>query len=110
MEPQTGAALAGAIFVLANVLLFWIREWYKNKTWRKNGNHLREIKAEVKNTNDKIDCVDKKVGQTNIKMAEVKTVVDAQGKQCRNTVNRFDRVISEHNKTIISLARNTGRK
>jgi len=110
MEPQTGAAVAGAIFVLANVLLFWVREWTKHKTWNKNGKHLREIKAEVKDTNEKINCVDKKVGETNIKMAEVKTIVDAQGKHCRNTVNRFDKAISEHNKTIINLARNTGRK
>ena len=110
MEPQTGAAIAGAIFVLANVLLFWIREWYKHKTWSKNGSDLKEIKDDVKLTNGKVNCIDKKMGQTNIKIAEVKTVVDAQGKQCRNTVNRFDRVISEHNKTIINLARNTGGK
>ena len=107
MEPQTGAAIAGAIFVLANVLLFWVREWLKHKTWSKNGNDLTEIKADVKSTNDKIDCLDRKVGETKGKIIEVKTVVKEQKAQCKQTVTRFDKAISDQNQQIINL---TGRK
>jgi len=104
METQTSAAIAGAIFVLANVLLFWIREWYKHKTWSKNGNALREIKGDVKSTNDKVDCIDKKVGETKIKIAEIKTAVNAQKTQCKQTVERFDETISKQNSEIIRLS------
>ena len=107
MSPQTGAAIAGAIFVLANVLLFWIREWYKNKTWRKNGKHLKEIKADVKDTNEKIDAVDGKVGETNLAIAKIKTAVNAQKTQCVATIQRFDKAIGDQNQHIINL---TGRK
>lgn len=107
MEPQTSAAIAGAIFVLANVLLFWVREWYKHKTWSKNGNHLKEIKNDVKSTNDKVDCIDKKVGETKIKIGEIKTAVSAQKTQCATTIKRFDKAIGDQNQHIIDLA---GRK
>ena len=107
MSPQTGAAIAGAIFVLANVLLFWIREWYKNKTWRKNGKDLKEIKTDVKDTNEKIDAVDGKVGETNVAIAKIKTAVNAQKTQCAATITRFDKAIGDQNQTLIDLA---GRK
>lgn len=107
MESQTGTAIAGAIFVLTNVLLFWIREWYKHKTWSKNGNHLREIKEEVKTTNDKVDCIDEKVGETNVAIAKIKTAVNAQKTQCAATITRFDKAIGDQNQTLIDLA---GRK
>lgn len=104
MEPSTGAAIAGAIFVLANVLLFWVREWLKHKTWSKNGDHLKEIKDDVKSTNDKVDCIDEKVGKTNVKLAEIKTAVNAQKTQCKQTVERFDETISKQNSEIIRLS------
>ena len=107
MEPQTSAAIAGAIFVLANVLLFWVREWYKHKTWSKNGNALREIKGDVKSTTDKVDCIDKKVGETNVTIAKIKTAVSAQKTQCATTIKRFDKAIGDQNQHIIDLA---GRK
>lgn len=107
MEPQTGAAIAGAIFVLANVLLFWVREWIKHKTWNANGKNLKEIKDDVKSTNEKVDCIDEKVGETNIKIAKVGTALAAQAKHCRQTVERFDKTIGDQNKSIIDLA---GRK
>lgn len=107
MQPQTGTAIAGAIFVLANVLLFWVREWLKHKTWSKNGKHLSEIKADVKSTNDKVDCIDKKLGETKIKIAEIKTAVGEQKTQCAATIKRFDKAIGDQNQHIISL---TGRK
>ena len=105
MEPQTGTAIAGAIFVLANVLLFWIREWYKHKTWSKNGNDLKEIKTDVKDTNDKVACVDKKVGEAKVKIGEVKTAVDSQKSQCSSTIKRFDKAIGDQYQHIIDLAR-----
>ncbi len=110
MEPQAGATLAGAIFVLANVLLFWVREWLKHKSWSKNDKDLKEIKIDVKSTNDKVDCIDKKVGETNVKIAEVKTAVNTQARHCKQTVERFDKTIGDQNKELISLAKNSGRK
>ena len=104
MEPQTGTAIAGAIFVLANVLLFWIREWYKHKTWSKNGNDLKEIKTDVKDTNDKVDGIEGTVGETKLKVAEIKIAVSTQARHCKQTVNRFDETIRDQNQSIIDLA------
>lgn len=104
MTPQAGATIAGAIFVLANVLLFWIREWLKQKVLNKNGNDLKEIKGDVKSTNDKVDCIDEKVGETNIAIAKIKTAVNAQKTQCASTIKRFDKAIGDQNQTIIDLA------
>lgn len=104
MEPQTGAVIAGAIIVLANVLLFWIREWRKHKTWKKNGNDLKVIKDDVKSTNEKVECIDEKVGKTIVKMAEIKTAVNAQKSQCATTITRFDKAIGDQNQTLIDLA------
>lgn len=108
MTPQTGAAIAGAIFVLANVLLFWVREWLKQKALSANGADLKEIKDDVKLTNGKIDCLDGKVGDTKVKIAEIKTALNAQAKHCKQTVTRFDKTIGDQNKELISLAK--GRK
>lgn len=104
MEPSTGATIAGAIFVLANVLLFWIREWIKHKTWSTNGNDLKHIKKDVKSTNDKVEVIDEKVGETIVKIAAIKTAVNAQKSQCASTIKRFDKAIGDQNQTIIDLA------
>jgi len=107
MEPQTAAAIGGGIIVLANVLLFWIREWQKHRTWKKNGRDLKMIKDDVKSTDEKVDCIDKKVGETKVKIAEIKTAVNAQKSQCAATIKRFDKAIGDQNQTLIDLA---GRK
>ena len=85
--------LYALIILVVNGGVQWIREWKKYRVWRLNGADLKEIKT-------KLDCVDKKVGET-------KVAVDAQKDQCVNTVNRFDKAISDQNRTLISLA---GRK
>lgn len=105
MTPQTGAAIAGAIFVLANVLLFWVREWLKQKALSANGADLKEIKDDVKLTNGKIDCLDDKVGDTKVKIAEIKTAMEGQAKHCKQTVTRFDKAIGDQNKELIGLAK-----
>ena len=107
IEPQTAGAIGGAILVLANVILFWAREYKKHKTWSKNGRQLTEIKESVETVNGKIEIVDEKVGETNIKVAEIKTAVNAQKSQCKQTVNRFDKAISDQGQQIVDLA---GRK
>ncbi len=78
----------------------WIRELRKGNG---NGKDLKEIK-------DKLDCVDKKVGETKLKMVEVKTAVGAQKTQCAATVKRFDKTIADQNKELIALAKNGGRR
>lgn len=93
-------ALYALILLIINGGALWIREWRKHRTWSKNGDDLKEIK-------NKIDCMDKKVGETKLKMTEVKTVVDEQKDQCTKTVTRFDKAISDQGSQIIELA---GRK
>ena len=105
MEPQTGAAIGGAIVILANIIIFWVREWIKHKTWSKNGKDLKEIKVDVKDTNDKVDGIESTVGETQIKIAEVKTAIDAQKSQCSSTIKRFDKAIGDQYQHIIDLAR-----
>ncbi len=104
IEPQTAGAIGGGLFLLANVLLFWIREWRKHQTWNKNGRHLTEIKESVETVNGKIEVVDEKVGKTNIEVAKIKTAVNAQKRQCESTISRFDKTIGEQNQTLIDLA------
>lgn len=100
MEPAIIGAIGGGLFVVANTAVFWIREWRKHHTWNKNGIVLMEITNSIKK-------MDEKVGETKVKIAEVKTAVDAQKTQCVATVKRFDNAISDQNKTLINLA---GRK
>ena len=83
----------GIILLIINGGVQWIRELRKPQPWKKNGFALKEIKQ-------KLDCVDKKVGET-------KVAVDAQKEQCVNTVTRFDKTISDQNRELIKLA---GRK
>lgn len=102
--------LYALIALIISGVLSWIREWQKHKTWSKNGDDLKEIKKDVKDSHTKIDAVDDKVGKTNIKIAEVKTAVNAQKTQCASTVKRFDKAISDQGKQILDLARNSGGK
>jgi len=92
--------LYGLIALIINGVLMWIREWRKHRTWSENGDDLKEIKEDVKS-------VDGKVGETNIAIAGIETAVNAQKTQCSATVKRFDKAISDQNKTLIDLA---GRK
>lgn len=103
MEPAIIGAIGGGLFVVANTAVFWIREWRKHHTWNKNGIVLIEITNSIKR-------VDEKVGETKVKIAEVKTAVDAQKTQCAATVKRFDNAISGQGQQIIDLAKNSRRK
>lgn len=108
MEPvSTRTILIAVAFIVLNTAGFWVREWLKHRTWNKNGKVLEEIKADIKSTHKKVDCVDTKVGETKIEIAKVKTAVNSQKTQCAATVKRFDDTISKQNQQIISLA---GRK
>lgn len=95
--------LFALVLLIINGGALWIREWRKHRTWAKNGDDLKEIKGQVKTIDEKVDCIDKKVGET-------KVAVDDQKTQCAATVTRFDKAISDQNRTMISLAKNTGRK
>jgi peptidoglycan hydrolase CwlO-like protein len=100
--------LYALITLIISGVLSWIREWRKHRTWSKNGDDLKEIKEDVKMVNGKVEGIDEKVGQTNLKLAEVKTVVTTQAKHCKQTVGRFDKTIADQNKELISLAKNSG--
>jgi peptidoglycan hydrolase CwlO-like protein len=109
MEVST-VTLYALITLIISGVLSWIREWRKHKTWSQNGEDLKEIKDDVKITNDKIDCLDRKVGEAKVKIGEVVTAVSAQKTQCATTTKRFDKAIGDQNQQIIGLARNSGRK
>lgn len=109
MEVGT-LTLYALITLIISGVLSWIREWKKYRTWSKNGEALEEIKTDVKDTNDKIDAVDQKVGETNVKIAGIKTAVNAQKTQCTATITRFDKAIGDQNKELIALAKEQGRK
>lgn len=99
MEP--GMTLTGGIIALIiNGGLLWLRELRKHKTWTKNGDDLKEIKGQMSEVAKKLDCVDKKVGET-------KVVMDGQIAQCTKTVSRFDGAIRDQGRELIKLA---GRK
>lgn len=100
--------LYALITLIISGVLSWIREWQKHRTWSKNGEDLKEIKADVKDTNEKLDGVDEKVGEATVKIAEVKTALTAQAKHCKQTVGRFDKTIADQNRELISLAKNSG--
>lgn len=109
MEVST-TTLYALITLIVSGVLSWIREWQKHRTWSKNGNDLKEIKDDVKTTNDKIDCLDKKMGETRVRIGEIKTAVNSQKLQCAATTTRFDKAIGDQNQQIIGLAKNSGRK
>ena len=92
--------LFGLVLLVINGVALWIREWKKHRTWSKNGDDLKEIKTQIKSVDDKVDGIDKKVGETQVS-------VDAQKTQCSATVTRFDKAISDQGKEILRLA---GRK
>lgn len=98
------ATLFALILLVINGGLQWIRELAKNKTLNENGNALGEIKSQISTVDSKVDCMDKKVGETKVKMAEIKAAVSAQEKQCKATVMRFDKAISDQGQHIVKLA------
>ena len=107
MDPQAAGVIGGGLLIIANVSLFWIREWLKQKALNKNGKDLKVIKDDVKSINGKIGCLDDKMVKSKIQLAEIKTAVNAQKSNCTATIKRFDKVLGDQNQSIIDLA---GRK
>ena len=105
ISPEVGVAVGGGLFIIGNTLIFWYREWMKNRTWKKNGKALDEIKVSVDNVNEKIDEIDDKVGQNTVKLTEIVTTVNEQKQQCTKTVKRFDQAIRDQGKEMLELAK-----
>jgi len=106
MEPITTRTIVIAvIFIVLNTAGFWVREWLKHKTWNKNGKDLTEIKGDIKVCADKLTCMDGKMNDTKVTIAEVKTAVNAQKEQCGKTVDRFDAAINNQYDHLIKLAK-----
>ena len=95
--------LFALILLIINGGLQWIRELRKGKLTSGNGKDLTEIKTDIKS-------VDRKVDSFGLKMVEIKTAVDGQKTNCATTIKRFDQAISNQNKELMSLAKNSGRK
>lgn len=104
MEVGT-TTLYAILLLLVNGGVQWIREWRKHRTWSKNGKELNEIKNQLKTANGKIDCVDRKMGEAKVKIAEVKTAVNAQKEQCVATVKRFDEALRDQQKELLAQAK-----
>ena len=98
-----GPAVYALILLVINGGALWIRELRKGKITNGNGKQLSEII-------EKIGLVDKKVGETKLKIVEINTAVGEQKTQCTLTVKRFDKAISDQNKELISLAKNGRRR
>ncbi len=52
MEPQAAAAIGGGLIIVANIILFWVREWVKHKTWSKNVSNRSHILFHKGNLSD----------------------------------------------------------
>lgn len=106
MAVELGNATMFALVILViNGGVQWIREWQKNRTWRTNGKDLKEIKTDIKVCADKLTCMDGKMSETKVIIAEVKTEVTAQKEQCGKTVGRFDAAITNQYDHLIKLAK-----
>ncbi len=106
MEVGTTTLFALAVLII-NGGIQWIREIRKGNG---NGKDLKAIKKSISNFDTKLTSIDGKTGETNIQVAQVKTVVSAQKTQCAATVKRFDKTIADQNKELIALAKNGGRR
>lgn len=102
--------LYALVLLIINGGALWIREMRKGKKENGNGKHLAEIKETIGLCDGKLTAIDEKVGETNIQLAKVKTVVGEQKSQCKATVKRFDKTISDQNTQLISLVKEQGRR
>lgn len=93
------------IFALVNVGIFWAREWWKHKTWNKNGTALDEIKAGQADIKTDMKEVSEKLGRVKTAVATIKTQQKAQTETCKSTVTRFDQERRDQNKIILDLAK-----
>ncbi|KKL75090.1 hypothetical protein LCGC14_2058340 [marine sediment metagenome] len=105
MEVVSNVTLYGLIALIINGVFLWIREWRKHRTWSANGKDLKEIKEDVKDTNEKIDGIEGTVGETQIKVAEIKVAVGTQARHCKQTVERFDKAITNQGNQLIDIAK-----
>ncbi len=102
--------LYALVLLIINGGALWIREVRKGKITNGNGKHLEEIKETIDKFDGKLTTIDGKVGETNIQIGKIKTVVNSQKTQCAATVKRFDQTIGDQNKELISLAKEQGRR
>jgi len=105
MSPDGWVAVGGGLFIVGNTLIFWYREWRKNRTWKKNGKALDAIQISIDTVNGKVEAIDEKVDETKLKMTQIGTTVNEQKQQCTKTVNRFDRAIRDQGKEMLELAK-----
>jgi chromosome segregation ATPase len=111
----------GLIYLVVGLLLsnigMWIREWLKHRSWKRNNGSIEtiktlatETKTEVGKTQNKVDCLDRKMGSAREDIREVKTAVKAQTSHCKTTVAHINTAITENSKQIFELAKDKGGK
>ena len=105
ISPEVGGAIAGALFLIGNILGFWFREWRKHKTWNKNGKVLTHIEKKIDDIDEKMEEIDDQVGETTVKMTQIGTIVSEQKQQCTKTVKRFDEAMRDQAKEMMRLAK-----
>jgi len=106
MDPSS-MTLYALFLLIINGGIQWIRELKRGNNKEGNGKMLKEIKENIGEFNDKIEQVENAVRKSIVKIAEINTAIKAQKTQCKQTVDRFDKTISDQNEHIIELA---GRK
>ena len=104
MIDPNSMTLYALLLLIINGGIQWIRELKRNGGKNNNGKALKAINDKITAGNKKMDGIVGKIGQTNIEMAGIRTAMSSQKEQCKQTVERFDKTISDQNEHIIKLA------
>lgn len=98
-EPTTFYGLIGLVIVnLSAIIISALKERKRNRSQRKNGASLEEVKVLTKN-------IDTKVDNLNINMAQLSTEVKGIKNNCRQTTRRFEKSINENRRDILEVVK-----
>lgn len=109
--------LSALLLLVINGGALWIREWKKHRTWRSNGNHLKEIKKKVDDLISKasqnatrIEDLAKsyeKIGDLGEKrfgiLRQIDRQVGEQAARCREITTNFRDELKRHGKKLNNL-------
>jgi len=98
-EPTTFYGLIGLVIInLSAIINSALRERKRNRSEKKNGASLKEVKVLTKS-------IDTKVDNLNINMAQLSTEVKGIKNNCRQTTRRFEKSINENRRDILEMVK-----
>jgi len=98
-EPTTFYGLIGLVIInLSAIINSALKERKRNRSQKKNGASLEEVKVLTKN-------IDTKVDNLNINMAQLSTEVKGIKNNCRQTTRRFEKGINENRRDILEVVK-----